>query len=214
MKHVGHEARPAHGYPDRVLAAAERRLGFALPVTLRETYRLVGKHPVHTKGHNRLVSPSALQMIDGLLVFQREVQAVCSHGVLERDLDSPDPPVQQRSRTGKFVNPYSPHLSTFLMESTVWEALLRHGRVNGPFHTTTDHATLARMIDAMKVVVDREPPKGTVTAMHGLGVVACAFTKAGSPEVAVYVGSASGSALDRFLQRFRLSGDRWRSARV
>lgn len=81
------------GVPE--LAAAEERLGFALPAVLRDAYRLFGRRPDLTSNHDRLLAPAELHVDsrEEALVFRYENQGAASWGILLTDLHKPDPPV-------------------------------------------------------------------------------------------------------------------------
>jgi hypothetical protein len=211
MTAAGIPPKPTHGYAARALDAAERRLGVPLPPALRVLYGLAAKHRALTHMHNRLLSPAELFRVDGLLVFQRECQNVCTHAVREQDLALPDPPVKQRSKTGQHVYDHVDHVSSFSARSICWEAINYHGRRNGPYRSLVSAEQFATIRAAMSVVAegDRE------ACMHGDGVVAYAFADRDSGGYTLYAGSARTGALTAFLQRFGpFSGPRWRSARM
>jgi hypothetical protein len=82
----------SYGYPRREIEAAETRLGFGIPATLRDYYLSVGRHELN-RVHNRLWSPDELEMHDRRLVFQEENQCVMYWGV--RRTTAADPVVSQ-----------------------------------------------------------------------------------------------------------------------
>ncbi|OWK38064.1 hypothetical protein FRUB_07184 [Fimbriiglobus ruber] len=82
-----------HGYPLRMVEAAEARLGFAIPEALRDYYLSVGRHELN-RVHNRLWSPGDLEVSHGRLVFLEENQCVIYWGVRRRTT-SADPVVFQ-----------------------------------------------------------------------------------------------------------------------
>jgi hypothetical protein len=201
MKSVLLQCGPSHGYSERALAAAEKQLGRPIPARLRDVYRLVGKHPAFTKGHNQLVAPERLAMKEGLLIFQRECQGVCSHAFREADLGLLDPPVKQRSQRGEFVYDYSSRFSSFIVDSICWEAVMYHGRANGPYRWRTDAPTLARLVSELTVAFYWPGRKPSVRLV-GMDVVVCAFTKEDSPIVELYGGSPRMKSIERFVQHF------------
>jgi|SRR5262245_10588188 len=86
-------ASSAHGYPPRMVKAAEARLGFTVPEALRDYYLSVGRHELN-RVHNRLWSPDDLEVAGGRLVFLEENQGVVYWGVRRRTTAA-DPVVSQ-----------------------------------------------------------------------------------------------------------------------
>ena len=211
MDGVGLVTKPAHGYGARVLDAAERRIGAPLPAAMRVHYGLVGKHRAFTHMHNRLLSPAKMSKMDGLLVFQDEVQHVCKHAIREGDLALADPPVVQRSQRGEHVNLYDDHYSRFIARSMCWEAIMYHSRINGPFRTPLGWTVCSKMLAEMTVVADLDRE----ACVYGDGVAAVVFAARDGSGYTLYAGSAQRGALTAFIERFGLfSGPRWRSAPV
>jgi hypothetical protein len=209
MTAVGLPPRPTHGYAARVLDATERRLDVPLPLTLRVLYGLAAKHRALTHMHNRLLSPPKLFRVDGLLIFQRECQNVVTHAIREADLALPDPPVKQRSKTGNHVYDSYDRFSTFTAQSIAWEAVMYHGRVDGPFKTPVSKPLALTIRAAMTVIAEGERQ----VCMHGEGVVAYVFRERDSDAYTLWAGSARAGALTAFIRRFGpFSGPRWRSA--
>ncbi|MFE0627859.1 SMI1/KNR4 family protein [Streptomyces sp. NPDC058864] len=87
--------RDGDGYGEPELAAAEERLGLALPAVLRDAYRLFGRRADLTSNHDRLLAPAELHVDsrEEALVFRYENQGAASWGILLTDLHKPDPPV-------------------------------------------------------------------------------------------------------------------------
>ncbi|MEU4098415.1 SMI1/KNR4 family protein [Streptomyces sp. NPDC026673] len=87
--------RDGDGYGEADLAAAEERLGRALPAVLRDAYRLFGRRPDLTSNHDRLLAPAELHVDSRgeALVFRYENQGAASWGILLTDLHKADPPV-------------------------------------------------------------------------------------------------------------------------
>jgi len=83
------------GYSPEELDAAEQRLGFKLPLALREWYQLAGQRENIVAPQNWLVSPAELEIEEenGLLVFHSENQQVVEWGIQADDLDLDNPPV-------------------------------------------------------------------------------------------------------------------------
>ncbi|MDI2125795.1 SMI1/KNR4 family protein [Yinghuangia seranimata] len=87
--------RPGDGCPEDELLAAEARLGVALPLALRETYRLLGRRADLTSNQDVLLPLDQLRVEGDVLVYRMENQAVSEWGVL-LDPDDPDPPTATR----------------------------------------------------------------------------------------------------------------------
>ncbi|WP_436791900.1 SMI1/KNR4 family protein [Yinghuangia sp. YIM S10712] len=83
------------GWSEADLVAAESRLGFQLPLALREAYLLFGRRGDLTGNHDVLLGPAELH-VDGAkeaLVFRHENQGAASWGVLLESLGDDDPAV-------------------------------------------------------------------------------------------------------------------------
>ncbi|MGW3243945.1 SMI1/KNR4 family protein [Streptomyces sp. NPDC001070] len=87
--------RDGDGYGEAELAAAEDRLGVALPAVMREAYRLFGRRADLTSNHDTLLGPAELHLDSSgeALVFRHENQGAASWGILVADLHRADPPV-------------------------------------------------------------------------------------------------------------------------
>lgn len=83
------------GFSEEDLLAAEARLGFALPGSLREAYALIGKRNDLTRSQDRLLTPHQVRLDDAgeVLVFRWECQRVAEWGIPLSTADEPDPPV-------------------------------------------------------------------------------------------------------------------------
>jgi hypothetical protein len=83
------------GCDDEELRAAEARLGFPLPASLREAYALIGKRHDLTRTQDRLLAPEQMRVDDAgqVLVFRLEDQNVAQWGVPLPAMSEPDPPV-------------------------------------------------------------------------------------------------------------------------
>ncbi|MGO4615413.1 hypothetical protein AB4305_13180 [Nocardia sp. 2YAB30] len=89
----------ADGWTDAELAAVENRLGFRLPLAMREAYGLFGRRADLTSNQDEFLPPDRLQMDeDGeMLTFRVENQGIWDLGISMADLAVPDPPVMVRS---------------------------------------------------------------------------------------------------------------------
>lgn len=96
---LGRALRPEEGLAEGPLAAAEARLGIALPAALRAVYRLAGACPRLTEAHNLLLAPEDLELDEAFLIFMDENQSVVSWGVRRDDVGVEDPVVWQRNNT-------------------------------------------------------------------------------------------------------------------
>lgn len=86
------------GFGEQELLAAQARLGFALPASLREAYALIGKRDDLTRSQDRLLTPDQLRVDDTgqVLVFRWECQHVAEWGIPLSAVAEPDPPVMFR----------------------------------------------------------------------------------------------------------------------
>jgi hypothetical protein len=111
------------GTSEEVLAQAESRLGFCLPVALREYFLIAGNADDANRMHNVLFRPDELLVEDGYLVFMEENQAVVHWGIPVEHLHEPDPNVWQRVN-GPEPEWYSEELpfSSFMIENLAWQA--------------------------------------------------------------------------------------------
>ncbi len=91
------------GYTTGDLTACERRLGFELPMALREWYLLVGRRDDVWQRQDSFVSPENLSVEAGVLDLFVENQAVTSWGIREHDLTLDDPPVVMKDENGEWV---------------------------------------------------------------------------------------------------------------
>ncbi|MEO3975064.1 SMI1/KNR4 family protein [Streptomyces sp. CAU 1734] len=95
---AAHWVRPLEsgdGWAESDLAAAEERLGVALPAALREAYLLFGRRSDLTDHQDILLAPAELYVdrAKEALVFRHENQGAASWGLLLGDLREDDPPV-------------------------------------------------------------------------------------------------------------------------
>ena len=133
----------ADGWPEAELLAAEARLGFRLPVALREWYRVVGRWTGAPLLHGWMVTPAELVLLDGLLVVLRNVDARAS--IREADLGRVDPLLfvenERRSEAGELEGPLSRTLGGRLLLELArdgpWDREVRSGTLgvhSGCFH--------------------------------------------------------------------------------
>jgi hypothetical protein len=83
--------QPGDGCEEAELAAAEQRLGLAIPAALRDLYLLLGRRGDLTSNHDSLLAPQELHLLDGALVYRAENQGACQWGVLLTALNEEDP---------------------------------------------------------------------------------------------------------------------------
>jgi hypothetical protein len=98
-RYVGRGFLPEEGISEARLAAAEGRLGFPLPESLRTYYQIAGGCEVLNDAHNHFYPPEGLAILEEHLLFMDENQSVVSWGFRLEDLQSPDPIVFQRNNT-------------------------------------------------------------------------------------------------------------------
>ena len=117
---VGRVAK-SHGFPVRAIEAAETRLGYRLPASLRDYYLTIGRHPLN-RVHNRLLPPDDLEVHRGRLVFMEENQRVVFWGLQGRSTAA-DPLVFQTTDldTGEWF--VEARCSRFLSAMLCWQAI-------------------------------------------------------------------------------------------
>ena len=85
--------QPGDGYDETEIEAAEARLGFRLPATLRNFYRAWGRRRDLTELVHPLLPPDVLRVQADTLLFWAENQAVCLWGIPREALEEADPQV-------------------------------------------------------------------------------------------------------------------------
>jgi hypothetical protein len=121
------------GLRQRQLSAAERRLGFALPMLLRQFFLRVGKRRDLTRKYHRLLSPGELRVPAETLLFFEQSQQVVYWGIKVADVGVADPPVwQANSHTKKRLSwyPDHDHLSDFFI-TMLYRQFLEYGENSG-----------------------------------------------------------------------------------
>ncbi len=98
---AAHHATPivaGDGFGEEDLLAAEARLGFTLPASLRAVYALLGRRDDLTRNQDRLLTPDEITLDDDgqVLVFRVENQSVALWGIPLPALTEKDPPVVVR----------------------------------------------------------------------------------------------------------------------
>lgn len=81
------------GYTAEEIVEAERKIGFSLPISLRDLYQLIGKWDRITRLHNRLHRPAELYVEDGYLIVWSENQGVTNQGIPIENLSESDPKI-------------------------------------------------------------------------------------------------------------------------
>jgi hypothetical protein len=123
--------RRAQGFSSRDVSAGELRLGFALPLLLREVYQRVGKRSDVTRKYHRLLGPEELRVSAGTLLFFEESQQVVFWGIKLTDAGQADPPVWQATNKKRLVwHPDHDRLSDFLL-TMLYRQFLEYGANNG-----------------------------------------------------------------------------------
>lgn len=97
-----------NGYDNDELEAAQARLGFSLPASLREVYALIGKRHDLTRSQDRLLTPDQVRVDDTgqVLVFRVENQHVAEWGIPLSAVAEPDPPVMLRLDRERVWHPF------------------------------------------------------------------------------------------------------------
>ncbi|MGW3349681.1 hypothetical protein ACWDA3_40835 [Nonomuraea rubra] len=86
--------RDGDGFSEAEINVAQGRLGFELPLALREALALFGKRPDLCSTMQQLLPPEKLHLYDsGLLVFHAENQGVWECRIRRSDAGMDDPPV-------------------------------------------------------------------------------------------------------------------------
>ncbi|MEV6212762.1 hypothetical protein [Kitasatospora sp. NPDC051914] len=91
--HLGAPVKPGDGVPEEELAAAEQRLGFALPGAMREWYARFGQRWDLFHALRYPYPPEDLWAEDGVLVWQTEKLFSYAFGIPLDRLSEADPPV-------------------------------------------------------------------------------------------------------------------------
>jgi len=114
---------PSDGIPDQEIAEAEGRLGFRLPLLLREFYLRAGANKVlMCPAENEFVRPVDLQVENGWLTVWSENQGVVYHGIREVHVGIEDPPVSY-TWTGDYgdADELTVPLSVYLLETLMMQ---------------------------------------------------------------------------------------------
>jgi hypothetical protein len=91
----------ADGLSIKEVSTGERRLGFPLPLLLREFFLRVGKRSDLTRMYHRLLRPEELRVSAKSLLFFEESQQVAYWGIKLTDTGAADPPVWQANNHTK-----------------------------------------------------------------------------------------------------------------
>jgi hypothetical protein len=114
------------GLTPEPIAAAEARLGFALPEPLRDLYSVAGGSRDLLNADYRFLPPEKLWVDDDHLIFCGENQGLESFGISLEPLHAgrPNPPVQARSEKNPKWFGEAGKLSAFLLGMTAWNVVL------------------------------------------------------------------------------------------
>jgi hypothetical protein len=177
--------RPGHGYPERVVASSEARLGVRLPPPLRAYYLSIGRHPFN-RAHNRLWPPEALEVYQGRLVFLEENQGVVFWGVRSRSTAA-DPVVFQTADPEDGTWAAEAACSQFLPAMLCWQAVsggLPHSGYTGPLTPRAARGLTRGWCPAGRI---RE-----LAAFTATGQVACILTEGATAFLHVAARSRRG----------------------
>lgn len=121
--------RPEDGLPVERVLAREEELGFRLPASLREWYRLVGSTLRDVQDYP--VRLDELKLEEKKLIVHVENQGCFHWLILEADLQADDPPVHGGH---DLLRPYriADRLSELLFAKTLWEAAVGGCSTIGP----------------------------------------------------------------------------------
>lgn len=124
------------GLPLAAIVAREQQLGFRLPASLREWYRLVGSTLRDVQ--DSPVRLEELKLEEGRLVLHVENQGCFHWLLLEGDLQADDPPVHGGH---DLLRPYriAERLSELLFAKTLWESAVGGCSTIGPLVTSARH---------------------------------------------------------------------------
>ena len=190
---------PAGSAPS-TLAKAERRIGRALPATLRTYYELVGRHPASRALHH-LVAPAKLELTERGLIFLHEQQDVCFYAIQAADFALDDPPLFQGNHDEDTWYPDCGRLSSFLIKNLCWQAM---EVLESEQLSVSDAAWRAATSGMRPIEVGPPEPYDMEAVRHG-GLVACAFPVSRGKRP-VYVAARDARKIDRFTRR--LAGSR------
>jgi hypothetical protein len=103
------------GVSESELVAAEERLGFLLPRTLRDLHLMLGRRKDLTQKQDSLLTPPEIDVDETgqVLVFRVENQGVARWGIPLSDLINPDPLVLMRTEVGLGRSSWQPFLDRF-----------------------------------------------------------------------------------------------------
>lgn len=188
---------PAHRVSDKIIAAAEKRLGVTLPAALGDYYRLAGKHKLVSDGMNHLRKPSELELSDGALVFQDDNQGVFSSGVLVPDLGEEDPPARERNHGEREWRLAATRLSRYLLVTFCWQAC---NALHASASATVSPRQFGRMKKAMRWADFGVDSKEDTVGLWEDRVAGVLFTDVHE----LYVASHSDRELDSFAEKWGL----------
>ena len=99
IEFLGRKISRDDGLSSDAISASERRLGFSLPISLREYYVTLGNLDAFGRAHNQIRPLQNLDIEDDHLVFGDENQDVVSWGIPRLSLSDSDPIVWQRNNS-------------------------------------------------------------------------------------------------------------------
>ena len=165
----------ADGLSEKQVLACEKRLGFALPLLLRQFYLRAGKRSDLTRKWHRLLRPPELRVSAEALVFFEESQQVVFWGIKLTDGPKADPPVcQANNHTQERLvwYPDHDHLSDFFL-TMLYRQFLDYGE--NAEATTISRKTLAAIRRGWPRVTLRGKNLGKMEVFARNGQALCVF---------------------------------------
>lgn len=120
-------SKPALGFSDDEISAAEARLGVDLPEALRDYYSVAGKYYEMMDSDFDLLTLEELRIHSGYLVFCEENQGLAEWGIRLDELTSANPAVVGRATDDDQWFTESSKLSAFLINVGCWQAIMSLG---------------------------------------------------------------------------------------
>lgn len=176
--------------PDDI-AAAEQRLGRAVPLPLSSHYQQFERLSKLNSSHSCLLSLAQLYIDSSGLVFCQEQQNVAFWSVLPEDAHNVDPRVFQRGNADG--TEYSSSLKAFLIGVTFWNAIWCLRSIAEADCSSESLKRFDGLLTSAQCVSNG--PKGkALRAYYSSEVIVCAFPEQNK----LYVASQSDDRLEEF----------------